>query len=362
MDYNTGDMCDKYPGPLFRVRGKEVFWDSLYIKNSVIVRPCLLKYAHLSKKEKDAAKLLGLNRAEWDGQKPFTSSVYNDKHSSEYCLPNLEHYHLAFNILAFDHQEHTINSVFRAKMIDVFEDKKKKFGSGYIEYETLKAFELDLANTKVLTVQELMPSFNFVEEELKHATNETKSRSLGGSSCLLEAFCFGTGHHLKELGIKATQCFPNHGADTSRMCETLLNSACRNSEGIARAFVLRFMSPSPTLSFEGLLGLKHGIYFANVTVNTLHGYRVHYIVWDAWRSLLFLGGGNQFNKNGEQFLAGILRLDPEDLADLTNVILSLKSKNIKDVLSIRWLACRKGLMHQTSHVLAKYVPVKKRKR
>ena len=84
----------------------------------------------------------------------------------------------------------------------------------------------------------------------------------------------------------------------------------------------------------------------------MHGSVLHYIVWDAWRLLLFIGGGNQKTASGKEFVAGIVRVEKHDLLDPSGLIEYLKGKEISQVNSIKWLACHKTYLNETSHVLA----------
>ena len=352
---NNDARC-KYPGPLFKKRGVNVYWDALYMPSSTKVRPCLKTWKDLTETERAGAKLLQLDEQEWDGPKPFTYSIYSCNGWRTYCVEGCREIETALDLLGFDAWEHTIDPIFSARLKQWYAQRELEIlrvPGSYIDMPTIAALNLHRGDVPRLGHDAVIPHVNLSQDIIMHATNELISRHLGGNACLLEAFCFATGHKLSELGIHKQQCFHNRD-DGTFMNLNLLNKACHTSKHAAAAFVVRELVPDKGHSFESLLSLRNGMYLINVSVETTHGFRLHYIVWDGWRRLLFVGGGSRERRDDSQNLAGILYFEEHEIqpSDPSVAIARIRESQITAVNSIKWIGCKRGLMHRTSHVLA----------
>ena len=173
-------------------------------------------------------------------------------------------------------------------------------GRGFIRFRTNARFVRKLRNRTLLLLIRCLT--------LMHVTNCDWAGSAG--LCMLEALLFATGSTLSQLNCLGMQPVNGHGLAVRHVQNRLQGKT---------PFELQ-MFDLGELSVFGLIQLVDGIYLASASI-TIEAHTVpiahampsdtHSMVWDAWRSLLFIGPGNFDDKQTD----GCISVSREDIAN-----------------------------------------------
>ena len=168
---------------------------------------------------------------------------------------------------------------------------KDKGGGGWIEYDIVASCNLDIANLDIVTRARVDARNIHSPNWWSYATNKLISRKLAPGLCLAENMVFASGMSLKELGVSGTSMIQADTLGALSVSFEALKQRLNGPGQRSRVFDLKKVYPTPNL--ESLLQLADGIFIALVLLNlkNFDTPQAHYITWDAWRGLIFIGGG-----------------------------------------------------------------------